>query len=108
MVTSRLLGLRDGLRRYGVRGSLLLDGSYISVKPEPGDFDVMLIAEPGIDALKSGEPSLAEMLDPVEAERNGYSMLYAQTDSSVLPLLRTIWDVAKGGTTTKGVVEVAL
>ena len=69
IVTERLLWLRDGLRRYGVRGSLLLDGSYVSAKEEPGDFDVMLIAEPGIDAMKAGKPSLAEMLDPIAAER---------------------------------------
>lgn len=35
-------------------------------------------------------------------------MLYPQTDSPALPLLRTIWDRAKDGTTGKGVVEVRL
>ena len=37
-LTAQLLLLRDTLLELGIRGYLLLDGSYISAKPEPNDF----------------------------------------------------------------------
>jgi hypothetical protein len=43
VLTQKLLALREGLRRHGVSGIMVLNGSYISAKPDPGDFDVVLI-----------------------------------------------------------------
>ncbi len=108
MITDRLLWLYQGLVRYGVEGYLVLDGSYVSVKEQPGDFDVLLVAEPGIDQMKAGNPSLAEMLDPVISEERDYSILYTQTNSPVLGMLRTVWDEDTRRGVTKGVLEVPL
>src|SRR5689334_20960000 len=43
LLTSKLLALRDGLRSAGVTGRMSLDGSYVSAKSEPGDFDVLVV-----------------------------------------------------------------
>jgi hypothetical protein len=106
-VSDGLRWLRDGLRAYGVRGRLVLDGGYVSSKLEPHDFDVLLVAEPGLDPLKQSNPTLAALLDPQRSEDRGYSILYCQTNSSVLDLLLTVWDRAKNGI-EKGVIEVDL
>jgi hypothetical protein len=97
----------ENLRAYGVRGRLVLDGGYVSSKLEPHDFDVLLVAEPGLDPLKQSNPTLAALLDPQRSEDRGYSILYCQTNSSVLDLLLTVWDRAKNGI-EKGVIEVDL
>lgn len=106
-LTDELRQLRDALRTCGVTGTLLLDGSYISVKTEPGDFDVLLIAPADIQVHKGADPSLADLLDARRAEERGYSLFYIPIDSPVLAQLRTLWDVSKEGV-PKGVVEVEL
>lgn len=107
-LTAQLLALRDALRAHRVVGSLLLDGSYISMKLEPGDFDVLLIAPADIQNRKDIEPPLADLLDTERAEKQrGYSIFYIPSDSPVVEQLRSLWDYAKDGT-PKGVVEVSL
>lgn len=107
-LTRALLDLRDALAALGVTGSLLLDGSYISDKPEPGDFDVLLIGPPDIQSRKDTEPALSDLLDAERAERErGCSLYFAPEDSPVLEILRTLWDETKRGV-AKGCVEVRL
>lgn len=107
-LTRSLLALRDALRAHGVTGTFLLNGSYISAKPEPGDFDVLLIAPAGIQARKDANPEPARLLDAETAEQErGYSIYYTPEDSLNLPLLRSIWNETKDGV-LKGSVEVPL
>lgn len=107
VLTQRLLRLRDGLRANGVGGLLLLNGSYVSSKPEPGDFDVLLIGPTDIQARKDGEPTLAALLDAQDAEGYGYSLFYIPSNSAALAMLRALWDFSKAGV-PKGVLEVEL
>lgn len=106
-LTQRLLHLRDGLRANGVDGLLLLDGSYVSSKPEPGDLDVLLIGPTDIQARKDIEPSLAALLDAQNAEEQGCSLFYIPSNSSALDMLRSLWDFSKAGV-AKGVLEVEI
>ncbi len=108
VLTAALLQLRDDLRALGITGTLLLNGSYISAKPEPGDFDVLLIGPDDIQVRKDTEPSLERLLDAEAAEKErGYSLFYIPADSPALAMLRTVWDISKDGV-GKGVVEVQL
>ncbi len=107
-LTAKLLELRDGLRRLGVTGVVLLNGSYISAKPEPADFDVLFIAPLEIQAMKDASPALATLLDAEQAEKvGGYSLFYIPSDSPALDRLSTLWDLSKEGI-AKGVVQVHL
>jgi hypothetical protein len=107
-LTGKLLELRDALRSLGVTGWLLLDGSYISAKEEPGDFDVLLIGPSDIQAMKDADPRLAFLLDAENAEKiGGYSLFYIPSDSSALATLSTFWDLSKEGI-AKGIVQVQL
>jgi hypothetical protein len=106
-LTSKLLELRDALRSFGIVGYLLLNGSFISAKATPHDFDVLLVGPADIQVRKDVEPNLAEWLDAECAERRGYSLFYIPRDSPALALLSTFWDLSKEGV-AKGFVEISL
>ena len=107
-MTADLIALREALVANQVSGSLLLDGSYISTKAEPSDFDVLLIGPADIQARKDVELDLSRLLDAEIAEKErGYSLFFLPQDSPALDLLRTFWDVSKEGA-PKGVVEVQI
>jgi hypothetical protein len=108
LLTSKLLALRDGLRSAGVTGRMILDGSYVSAKSEPGDFDVLVVGPADLQVRKDTEPDVAALLDTEIAEKElGYSLFYMPLDSPILSLLSTLWDVSKQGI-QKGVVEVEI
>lgn len=105
-LTRKLLDLCNALRSLNITGKLVLDGSYISSKPEPGDFDVLLIGPPDIQARKDIESELAHLLDAERAEKEGgYTLYYASSQSPMLPLLYTLFDFSKENV-PKGVLEV--
>ncbi len=107
-LTAQLIELRDGFRRLGVVGCLLLDGSYVSAKPIPGDFDVLLVGPCNIQAMKEMSPELSQLLDAERAEKElGYSLFYIPSNSPALELLSTLWNLTKDGI-EKGVIEVQL
>src|SRR5262249_47568405 len=106
-VTAKLLELRDALRVLGITGILLLNGSYISAKTDPKDFDVLLVGPPDIQERKDAHPELAEWLSAERAEKAGYSLFYISEDSSYRSTLMTFWDLSKTGI-PKGSVQVQL
>jgi hypothetical protein len=107
-LTMKLLSWRESLRAEGIRGVVLLNGSYISGKENPSDFDVALMAEPDIQALKDMNPKLKQLLDSEYCEKAlGFSMFYFPSNSQALDLLRGMWDEASDRT-LKGVLEVPL
>lgn len=106
-LTAELTHLRDALQATGITGTILLDGSYISEKPEPGDFDILLIGPADIQILKDMEPNLASLLNASDAEARGYSLFFTAETSPVRDLLSTLWDLSKEGI-AKGVVELVL
>jgi hypothetical protein len=107
-LTKRLFELRDSLRKLGVVGYLLLDGSYISAKLDPKDFDILLVASAEIQALKEASPELTRLLNAERAEREGgYSLFFVPIDSTALELISSMWDLDKSGT-PKGILKVAL
>lgn len=107
LLTAKLSQLRDSLHAAGVPGTILLDGSYISEKPEPGDFDILLVGPADIQVRKDAEPNLATLLDANAAEERGYSLFFIPADSPARAMLSTLWDFSKEGV-AKGVVELAL
>jgi hypothetical protein len=107
-LTDRLLSWKDALVAAGVQGLVLLNGSYVSGKENPSDFDIALMAQPDIQALKDMNPTLRELLDSEHCERElGFSVFFFPNNSPMLDLLRSMWDQAKDGT-PKGVLEVSL
>lgn len=91
-LTRKLLELRDELRLCGLAGSFLLDGSYISAKLEPSDFDILYVAPADIEVLKEKSLELRRLLDAQYAEEQGYSLLYAPENSIAIEIITGIWD----------------
>ncbi len=107
VLTQKLLALRDGLRQHDVSGIMVLNGSYISAKSEPGDFDVVLLGPSELQQRKDTEPSLRDLLDANLAEERGYSLFFVCEDSPARDILRGMFDQARSGA-FKGVIEVEL
>ncbi len=109
-LTDKLLDFRDALRAEGVTGVFILDGSYISGKEVPSDFDIILIADPNLSSLKELSQNLQNLLDAEKCEKErGFSFLFCPNNSSLLDQLSEIWDYTKDGSTSKkGVLEVEL
>ena len=108
LLTQKLIELRNNLLSLGVTGYLLLDGSYVSEKSEPGDFDVLLIGPFDIRAVKDRDERLAMLLDPKYAEQTfGCSFFYIPGNSPALETLSKLWDLSKEGI-AKGIVQVTL
>jgi hypothetical protein len=107
-LTGKLLELRDALRACGVTGRVLLNGSYVSAKTDPEDFDLLLIGPPDIQARKDSGPDLAALLDPEHVEKAyGCSLFYVSSESSALGDIITLWDLTRDKV-AKGSVEVEL
>jgi hypothetical protein len=62
-VMANLLERRDQARKKGITGQLVLNGSFISVKPHPGDFDVILIADDGVEAILAQDEEARQLVD---------------------------------------------
>ena len=85
-----------------------MDGSFISSKQNPNDFDVLLLLQPDIQELKDADSRLSQLLDTEMSEnQEGYSVFYAPINSSVIAFLLPMWDISKEGV-VKGVVEVEI
>ena len=108
VLIAKLIAFRDGLRSCGCIGSMVLDGSFISSKQNPGDFDVLLVLQPNIQELKDSDSRLSRLLDAEMSENHeGYSVFYAPKNSPVVAFLLPMWDISKEGV-VKGVVEVEI
>lgn len=106
-LTAKLLEFHQALQAAGVSGTILLDGSYISEKTEPEDFDVLVIGPADLQLRKDTETNLAFLLDESTAEAQGYSLFFVTETSSMRKLIGAIWDFSKEGI-AKGVVELTL
>jgi hypothetical protein len=98
----------DAVRACGINGVLLLNGSYVSAREEPGDFDLLLVGPPDIQEKKDADPVLWGLLDPEEVERQYHcTLFYIANDSAALGKILTLWDLSKEAV-AKGSVEVKL
>jgi hypothetical protein len=108
VLTEKLFALRDSLRSCGVTGSMLLNGTYVSAREEPRDFDVLLVAPDNIQAMKEADPRLGVLLDAEHAEKvGGYSLFYVPRSSPDIGMVTTFWNITSEGI-AKGSVEVEL
>ncbi len=111
-VLSGLLEWRDAVRAKGMGGRLILDGSFISKKAAPGDFDLFFLYDGDTEVLLKTDAEARALTDYQSCRAAGF-----QGDVFALPLsLREISPLL-GGTDMfdsgrqgipKGVVEVTL
>lgn len=55
-LTERLRAFLEEARRSGIAEAVILDGSYVSRRQEPGDIDLILVLRPGIELTSQFRP----------------------------------------------------
>ena len=111
-VLANLLDWRDRVRAKGIKGLLILDGSFISAKPNPGDFDTIFIMDEGMEAILAQDVEASLLVNYAYCKQRGWGDIFVFSEVAVrrFPLMcRTDgFDHDKETKTPKGVVEVRL
>ena len=76
-VLSGLLRWRDDVRGKGIGGRLILNGSFISAKEEPGDFDAIFVYNRATAGLIAQDKSALILLDSAHCKANYGGDLWA-------------------------------
>ena len=107
-----LLMWRDAVRAKGMAGLVVLDGSFISGKEAPGDFDLVFSYDEATETLVRHDPEAKALTDLQACRALGYlGDVFALPASlrKISPMLSGLdmFDLDRQGT-PKGVVEVVL
>lgn len=70
-----LLNWRDNLRAKGVSGWLVLNGSFISNRADPSDFDTILVYDDHVQQLMENDVETKELLDYSSCKSRGFDLL---------------------------------
>lgn len=111
-VLSGLLQWRDAVRAKGMGGWLILDGSFISNKAAPGDFDCIFVYDEASLTVLAEDAEASDLLrhTTIKDRFNGDVFVYSYTSVRDSPAFcRTDgFDQEKITRKPKGVVEVVL
>jgi hypothetical protein len=91
---------------------LILDGSFVSAKSDPGDFDTLLIADEAAEQILARDDEARHLIDYRYCKANHWGDVFFFSAAAVRrfpDLCRLdVFDFDKTAWTPKGVVEVAL
>src|SRR5262249_37077814 len=73
-VLADLLDWRDRGRAKGITGQLILDGSFISAKPKPGDFDTILVLDEGMEAILANDVDAGLLVNYAYCKQHGWAI----------------------------------
>ncbi len=111
-VLGNLIEWRDLLRTKGINGYLILDGSFISQKPNPGDFDTIFVGNESIEAILAHDVEAAMLVNYVYCKQHGWGDIFYFSEAATRKfpqMCRTDgFDYDKVTRIPKGVVEVEL
>ena len=109
-MSSNLLRWRDALRAKGMGGRLILNGSFISQKVAPGDFDCYFVYDEATEALLKHDAEAAALTDYeyCQTQGGGDVLVFAEASVRRFPQFCRIdgFDLDKATRQPKGVVEV--
>lgn len=106
-----LLDWRDKARSRGISGRLILDGSFISAREDPGDFDALLVYDDHVGELAENDIEAKSLLDYSNCKNMGFDLFIfsnALVRSSPEWASLDLWDRDKDTKKPKGVIEVML
>ena len=104
---TELLYLEYELRAKGISGFVVLDGSSVSAKEAPGDFDVLLVMDEHVCDLLENDVEASNLVDYSWCKKVGFEMLpfFSNTIEQNPDYLR-VWDMDDRAGVHKGVLEV--
>jgi len=107
----RLLEWTDELKESGLGGFLVLDGSFISSKREPGDIDCILVLNHESEAIVKSNDKARELTDYLKCKERGLGDIFGFLESTVRkhPTFCRLdgYDFDRSGI-PKGVIEVQI
>ena len=110
-VLNNLLIWRNAVQQVGLSGLLILDGSFISQKIAPGDFDAIFICDEICESILLEDSLAKELTDYQRCKEKGWGDIVTFGESTVrrFPLFCRLdgFDLDKKGV-PKGVLEVRL
>jgi hypothetical protein len=111
-VLSRLLAWRDAARAKGLSGRVVLNGSFISGKENPGDFDLLFLYDVASEAIVQQDADALALIDPLRCKTafGGDVFACSATMVAAYPQLfpTDTFDRIKFTDVQKGVLEVDL
>lgn len=111
-VLARLIEWRDRLQEHGLAGRLILNGSFVSARADPGDFDTIFILDEGLEDRLAQEEEARRLVDYTYCRERGWGDVFLFSASALrkfphlFPLDALDYDKRSGN--PKGVVEVRL
>ncbi|QQS32740.1 MAG: hypothetical protein IPM50_13940 [Acidobacteriota bacterium] len=108
-VYDRLILWRDSARQVGLSGKLVLNGSFISNKPDPSDFDTLFVYDEECEDILANDPAAKHLIDHAACKAAGYDLfVFAKQNTIVFPSFASLelFDRDKKTGITKGVLEV--
>ena len=106
-----LLDWRDQARQKGISGRLILNGSFISARENPGDFDALLIYDEDTEAIFAQDAEARVLLDYARCKESGFDLfMFSAAAARKFPAWThlDLFDHDKMTGKPKGVLEVLL
>lgn len=111
VILEKLITWRDGLRAHGVKGRLILDGSFVSAKESPGDCDCLFVYDDSRGRLDENEDT-KRLTDYSTLKASGLGDVFvfpvSLTRDHPALFVPEVFDYHKGTRLPKGVVEVEI
>jgi hypothetical protein len=111
-VWTRLLAWRDATRAKELSGRVVLNGSFISAKETPGDFDLLFIYDAASEAIVQQDAEALALIDPIRCKAAFGGDVFACSASMVEAYPQFFptdsFDQIKFTDVKKGVLEVDL
>lgn len=95
----------------GLSGMLVLDGSFVSAKPDPGDFDTIFVYDEECEDILANDPAANRLISLQACKASGDDVLaFARQNMIEYPQFYEIdcFDQDSRTGVLKGVLEVAL
>lgn len=120
--SDRRLNLTDKLEQYlkaarssGIVAAVVIDGSYVTVKDEPEDIDLLVVLDPAFDFTQELRPFQENVIDKkaVKREYKFDAFAYPESSEKFVAMLNFFMDVAPKhsgwtGQLRKGILRVVL
>jgi hypothetical protein len=111
VLQDKLLRWRDALRERQITGKLILNGSFVSAKPTPGDLDGIFVYDEGIEERLKVDAEARRLIDYETCRKEGLGDILAFPSETVqkYPAMCRLdaFDFDKSGV-PKGVIEVQI
>jgi len=111
-VWTRLLAWRDAAWVKGLSGQVVLNGSFISAKDTPGDFDLLFLYDANSEIIVQRDAEALALIDPIQCKTlfGGDVFACSAAIAQTYPqfFATDTFDRIKFSNVKKGVVEVDL